>query len=40
MKKFDQNASQKLVSLVFIALMRCSIFAGAVSAESISESMR
>ncbi len=38
MKKCDKNASQKLqlVSFVFIALMLCSIFAGAVSAENIS----
>ena len=29
----------KLASLVFIVLMLCSIFAGAVSAENVSESL-
>ncbi|MCK4476439.1 MAG: PKD domain-containing protein [Methanophagales archaeon] len=36
-KRLRKNASQKLVSLAFIALMLCSIFAGAVSAENVSE---
>jgi len=36
MKKIDQKASQKLVSVAIIALMVCSIFAGAVSAENVS----
>ena len=41
-KSLTKNAaqtSQKLASVIFIALMLCSIFAGAVSAESISEDL-
>ena len=36
MKKFNKNVSQKLVSCVFVALVLCSIFASAVSAENVS----
>lgn len=37
LKMFDLKALQKLVSLVFIALMLCSTFAGVISAEDVSE---